>query len=528
MAAVDSVAIGFLHAWVSPQHEAAAAAAVRSAMPDVYITTSAEVLPQIKEFERFSTTVVNAYVGPVVSRYLARLAGRLADAGYVGPLFVILSHGGIAPLEEARRLAVGTALSGPAGGVAAAVALAAEGMGQNLVTFDMGGTSTDIALITDGEAALGRGRSVGGERIALESLDIVTLGAGGGSIGHIGPGGTLQVGPRSAGAVPGPAAYGTGGTEPTVTDANLVLGYLDAGNFLGGARKLDRAAADRAVDGLASSLGIDRLACAAGILALVNARMADGVRLATVRRGVDPRGATLLAFGGAAGLHASAVARELGLRRAAVPLFAAGLSAWGMLHTDLRYELARSVVSPTGLPADAAIRDLFAALEAEGRTRMAQWHSGPLIARRSADMRYGEQVFEIAVPLETMDWESAGLGERLRAAFHARHRTLFTYHLPEEEVVMVNARVAVVGALDRSTAAAPVAPAAAAAGERQIVLAGIAQAVPVHRFEALAPEAHLSGPAIVESATTTVLLQAGDTARMDARGWLELTLPALI
>ncbi len=525
---VESVAIGFLHAWVAPQHEAQAAAAVRAAMPEAYVTTSAEVLPQIKEFERFSTTVVNAYVGPVVSRYLARLAGRLADAGYAGPLFVILSHGGIAPVEEARRLAVGTALSGPAGGVAAAVALAAQGMGQELVTFDMGGTSTDIALITEGEAALGRGRSVGGERIALESLDIVTLGAGGGSIGHIGPGGTLQVGPRSAGAVPGPAAYGAGGTEPTVTDANLVLGYLDAGNFLGGARKLDRAAADRAVDGLASSLGIDRLACAAGILALVNARMADGVRLATVRRGVDPRGATLLAFGGAAGLHASAVARELGLRRAAVPLFAAGLSAWGMLHTDLRYELARSVVSPTGLPADAAIRDLFAALEAEGRTRMAQWHSGPLIARRSADMRYGEQVFEIAVPLETMDWESAGLGERLRAAFHARHRALFTYHLPEEEVVMVNARVAVVGALDRSTAAAPVAPAAAAAGERQIVLAGIAQAVPVHRFEALAPEAHLSGPAIVESATTTVLLQAGDTARMDARGWLELTLPALI
>ena len=525
---VESVAIGFLHAWVAPQHEAQAAAAVRAAMPEAYVTTSAEVLPQIKEFERFSTTVVNAYVGPVVSRYLARLAGRLADAGYAGPLFVILSHGGIAPVEEARRLAVGTALSGPAGGVAAAVALAAQGMGQELVTFDMGGTSTDIALITEGEAALGRGRSVGGERIALESLDIVTLGAGGGSIGHIGPGGTLQVGPRSAGAVPGPAAYGAGGTEPTVTDANLVLGYLDAGNFLGGARKLDRAAADRAVDGLASSLGIDRLACAAGILALVNARMADGVRLATVRRGVDPRGATLLAFGGAAGLHASAVARELGLRRAAVPLFAAGLSAWGMLHTDLRYELARSVVSPTGLPADAAIRDLFAALEAEGRTRMAQWHSGPLIARRSADMRYGEQVFEIAVPLETMDWESAGLGERLRAAFHARHRALFTYHLPEEEVVMVNARVAVVGALDRSTAAAPAAPAAAAAGERQIVLAGMAQAVPVHRFEALAPEAHLSGPAIVESATTTVLLQSGDTARMDARGWLELTLPALI
>jgi len=525
MAAVDSVAIGFLHAWVSPQHEAAAAAAVRAAMPDVYVTTSAEVLPQIKEFERFSTTVVNAYVGPVVSRYLARLAGRLADAGYVGPLFVILSHGGIAPLEEARRLAVGTALSGPAGGVAAAVALAAEGMGQNLVTFDMGGTSTDIALITDGEAALGRGRSVGGERIALESLDIVTLGAGGGSIGHIGPGGTLQVGPRSAGAVPGPAAYGTGGTEPTVTDANLVLGYLDATNFLGGARHLDRAAAERAVDGLAAKLGIGRLACAAGILALVNARMADGVRLATVRRGVDPRGATLLAFGGAAGLHASAVARELGLRRAAVPIFAAGLSAWGMLHTDLRYELSRSVISPTGLPEGTTLRDLFAELEADGRARMAQWHRGQLVARRSADMRYGEQVFEIAVPLETIDWESPDLTERLRAAFHARHRTLFTYDLPEEEVVMVNARVAVVGTLDRGAAAASAVPAALVPGQRRIVLDGNDQKVPVHRFDALEQGTDIVGPAIVESATTTVLLQPGDHARMDRRGWLEIFLP---
>jgi N-methylhydantoinase A len=525
MAAVDSVAIGFLHAWVSPQHEAAAAAAVRAAMPDVYVTTSAEVLPQIKEFERFSTTVVNAYVGPVVSRYLARLAGRLADAGYVGPLFVILSHGGIAPLEEARRLAVGTALSGPAGGVAAAVALAAEGMGQNLVTFDMGGTSTDIALITDGEAALGRGRSVGGERIALESLDIVTLGAGGGSIGHIGPGGTLQVGPRSAGAVPGPAAYGTGGTEPTVTDANLVLGYLDATNFLGGARHLDRAAAERAVDGLAAKLGIGRLACAAGILALVNARMADGVRLATVRRGVDPRGATLLAFGGAAGLHASAVARELGLRRAAVPIFAAGLSAWGMLHTDLRYELSRSVISPTGLPEGTTLRDLFAELEADGRARMAQWHRGQLVARRSADMRYGEQVFEIAVPLETIDWESPDLTERLRAAFHARHRTLFTYDLPEEEVVMVNARVAVVGTLDRGAAAASAVPAALVPGQRRIVLDGNDQKVPVHRFGALEQGTDIVGPAIVESATTTVLLQPGDHARMDRRGWLEIFLP---
>jgi len=523
---VDGVAICFLHSWTAPQHEHAAAEAVRAALPGAYVTCSADVLPQIKEFERFSTAAVNAYVGPVVSRYLARLAGRLEQAGYAGPLFVILSHGGIAPVEEAQRLAVGTALSGPAGGVAAAVALARQGLGQELVTFDMGGTSTDIALVTGGEAALGRGRTVGGERIALESLDIVTLGAGGGSIAHLGAGGTMQVGPRSAGAVPGPAAYGTGGTEPTVTDANLVMGYLDAANFLGGARKLDLAAAERAVDALAATLGISRLDCAAGILALVNARMADGVRLATVRRGVDPRGATLLAFGGAAGLHASAVARELGLARAAVPIFAAGLSAWGMLHTDLRYELARSVIAAGGLPDDATLRDSFAALEAEGRARMAQWWDGPLAARRSADMRYGEQVFEIAVPLDDMDWEAPGLADRLRAAFHARHRALFTYDLPQEEVVLVNARCAVIGALPQADRAARHAGIATPAGTRRIVLGGAAAEVPVHRFEALAPEARIAGPAIVESATTTVLLQPGDAARMDGRGWLEIALPA--
>jgi N-methylhydantoinase A len=523
---VEGVAIGFLHAWAAPRHEHAAADAVQAAMPGAFVTCSADVLPQIKEFERFSTTAVNAYVGPVVSRYLGRLAGRLEEAGYRGPLFVILSHGGVAPIGEAARLAVGTALSGPAGGVAAAVALAAQGLGHDLVTFDMGGTSTDIALVTQGEAALGRGRVVGGERIALESLDIVTLGAGGGSIAHLGPGGTLQVGPRSAGAVPGPACYGLGGTEPTVTDANLVLGYLDPDNFLGGARRLDLPAAQRAVAGLAERLGITPEACASGIHDLVNARMADGVRLATVRRGVDPRDFALLSFGGAAGLHATAVARELGLRRAAVPLFAAGLSAWGMLHTDLRYELARSAVTPTGMPEDAALHALFDGLEAEGRARMAGWHGGEVAARRSADMRYGEQVFEIAVPLEGIAWNGPDLGGRIRAAFHARHRALFTYDLPEEEVVLVNARVAVVGVLPRHAAAqGGESGAAPAAGERRILLGGAMATVPVWRFEALAPGQAIAGPAIVESDTTTVLLRPGDAARMEARGWLEIAVP---
>lgn len=529
-ARVEAVAVCFLHAWRDPAHERRAGEAVAKALPGVYVTLSSDVLPQIKEFERFSTAAVNAYVGPVVARYLTRLRARLGEAGYAGPVFVTLSHGGVAPVEEAARLAAGTALSGPAGGVAAGVALAARGLGANLVTFDVGGTSTDIALVTEGEAALGRGRIVGGERIALESLDIVTLGAGGGSIAHVGPGGTLQVGPQSAGAVPGPVCYGQGGTEPTLTDANLLLGYLDPANFLGGRRKLDMAAAERAFAALGARLGLDAMQAAAGTHRLANVRMADGIRVATVRRGVDPRDYALLGFGGAAGLHATAVARELGIRRVAVPLFAAGLSAWGMLHTDLRYEVARSEADAAGgVPSDEALRAAFAALEAEGRARVAAWFGGQVETRRAADMRYGEQVFEIAVPLDGLDWDSPGLADRVREAFHRRHEALFTYALRGEEVVLVNARVAVVGRLppmparEVPAAATPAAPTA----QRRILLAdGAAADAPVFDFAALAPDQRADGPAIVESDTTTVLLLPGDAARMDARGWLEVEVPA--
>jgi len=516
-AEVESVAICFLHSWAAPKHEHAASEAVRAALPGVFVTCSADVLPQIKEFERFSTTAVNAYVGPIVSRYLTRLEARLRAAGYVQPVFVILSHGGMAPIAEAARLAVGTALSGPAGGVAAAVALAQRGMGQQLVTLDMGGTSTDIALIQEGAATLGRGREVGGERIALDSLDIITLGAGGGSIAHLGAGGTLEVGPRSAGARPGPACYGLGGTEPTVTDANLALGYLDATRFLGGARLLDVAAAQRAIATLAGKLSITPEATALGVHRLVNARMADGVRVATVRRGVDPRGATLLAFGGAAGLHASAVARDLGMARIAIPLFAAGLSAWGMLQTELRHEIARSVVSATAMPEDAALAMLFEGLEAEARHQLGQWFTGEVRSHRSADLRYGEQVFEITVKLDGV----APTREGLRAAFHARHRALFTYDLPEEEVVLVTARAAAAGILPPL----PRVPSGAskpgeALGTRGALLETGWTEMPVLDFGALAAGQAVIGPAIIESATTTILLLPGDHARMEAGGWL--------
>ncbi|HEY4175166.1 MAG TPA: hydantoinase/oxoprolinase family protein, partial [Rhodopila sp.] len=445
---VQAVAICFLHAWRNPVHEQQAAAAVRERLPDVYVTTSADVLPQIKEFERFSTTVANAAVGPVIQNYLGRLQSRLREAGYDGELLVILSHGGVASVEEATRLAAGTALSGPAGGVAASVALSRDGLAGNIIGFDMGGTSTDIAVVRDGQPTLSGDKAVAGARIALPSLDIVTLGAGGGSIGKLDRSGLLAVGPESAGAMPGPACYAQGGSGATVTDANLVLGYLDPGNFLGGRRSLDLKAATEVVGRLAAALGIETEQAAAGIYRVVNSRMADGVRVATVRRGVDPRGYTLLAFGGAAGLHVTAVAAELGIGRVAVPVAASVLSAWGMLNTDLRVELSRSQGQSGGIDV-GALKSAFAAMEAEGRSRLG-WFDGTVTLHRSADMRYGEQVFEIPVPLDGVDWDDPALPAILAARFHAAHERLYTYALRDQEAVLVNANVSAIGRLPQA------------------------------------------------------------------------------
>jgi len=519
---VQAVAVCFLHAWRNPAHEQAAADAVRARLQQAYVTASSDVLPQIKEFERFSTTVANAAVGPVIENYLDRLQVRLGEAGYGGELLVMLSHGGVASVGEAIRLAAGTALSGPAGGVAAAVALARAGVARDLIAFDMGGTSTDIALVRGGEPTLSDGKTVANARIALPGLDIVTLGAGGGSIGRIDRAGLLAVGPDSAGANPGPACYGQGGTAATVTDANLVLGYLDPENFLAGRRRLDVAAAADAVQRVADGLHLSVSAAAFGIHRLVNTRMADGVRVATVRRGVDPRGYTLLAFGGAAGLHVSAVAAELGIGRVVVPVAASVLSAWGMLNTDLRIELMRSQSQTHGIDV-AALREAFAGMEREGRARLA-WFDGAVTVRRSADMRYGEQVFEIAVALDGLDWEAPeDLAGRIEAAFHRAHEALYTYASPDQDVVLVNARASVTGRLPAAAGGATVAAPEPASpkGRRRAWLGGWTE-LPVFDFAALGADQTLAGPAIVESDTTTVLLRAGDAARFDARGWLDM------
>jgi N-methylhydantoinase A len=526
---VESVAVCYLHAWSDARHERETAEALARALPDAYVSLSSAVLPQIKEFERASTTIINAYVGPVLSRYLARLETRLAEAGYRGPTLIIQSHGGVAPIAEAGRLAAGAVLSGPAGGAAGSVYAARLIAEPNLIPFDMGGTSTDICLVVDGQAALVMDRKIAGHRIALSSLDIASIGAGGGSIARVDAGGILHVGPESAGAVPGPACYSQGGRAATVTDANLVLGYLDPDNFLGGARRLDPGLAERAVDRVAAALGIDRLAAAHGIHRVINTNMAEGVRLVSVRRGVDPRRFALFAFGGAAGLHATDIARQLGLARVIVPRVASVLSAWGMLATDLRFELSRTHIGDARALDGAAVKQLFEEMEAEGLARLRAGFAGPARAARAVDMRYGEQVFEITVPLDDVDWSVADPLPQIVERFHRRHEALYTYSMPDQEAVLVNARVAVSGILEElpQEPHLPAAPPSPPQGERRIYLDDWISA-PVYAFDRLAPAQTIMGPAIIESPTTTVLLRPGDRATVTPQGWLDIAMPSAV
>jgi N-methylhydantoinase A len=520
-----SVALCFLHAYRNPAHEIAAAERLAGDAPELSLSRSSDVLPQIKEYERVSTTVVNAYVGPIVRNYLGHLQRRLIETGFTGGLFIVLSHGGIAPVEEAARLAAATVLSGPAGGVSGA-RRCAELLGvPDLVAFDMGGTSTDISLIASGEATLSGSGELAGQRIALRSLDIASIAAGGGSIASIDTGGIFRVGPESAGAVPGPACYGQGGTAAAVTDASVVLGYLDPGVFMGGQRRLDEAAAEVAVDRLGEALKLSRVETAAGIHRLVNLKMADGIRLMTLRRGVDPRRFALLGFGGAAGLHVTEVARELEIKRVIIPATASVLSAWGMLTSDLRYEISHTHFE-TGTRSSAdEVRAMYAQLEREATAHLRAWFNGPLTVQRAAEMRYGEQIFEIDVPLDDVDWNAPSLVRDIEDRFHRRHEELYTYASRDDDVVFVNARVAVVGAVPRVDQ--PVLPAATMPcwprSHRQAYF-GRWREVAVFAFDDLAPGHVIEGPAIVEAETTTVVFHDGDRLIVNSLGWLDIQL----
>jgi N-methylhydantoinase A len=520
-----SVAVCFLHSYRNGAHEIAVREKLARDLPGVGVSLSSDVLPQIKEYERVSTTVVNAYVGTVVKSYLERLEQRLIEAGLKGSLFIILSHGGMAPVEEAARLAAATVLSGPAGGISGCRRCAEILKIPDLVAFDMGGTSTDISLVADGRVTLSADGGLAGERIALRSLDIASLAAGGGSIASVASNGIFRVGPESAGAAPGPAAYGQGGQAATVTDANVVLGYLDAKAFMGGKRPLDVAAAEAAVDRVASALNISRIEAAFGIFRLVNLKMADGIRLMTVRRGVDPRRFALLSFGGAAGLHAAELARELDIARIIVPTTASVLSAWGMLTSDLRYEQSRTHFESGARTTAAEIRDMFSELEARAVARLKRWFNGEIAVERSAEMRYGEQIFEIDVPLDSIDLASPSLISDIEARFHLRHEELYTYASRDQEVVFVNARVAAIGKVfvPEPEASVVASGTTCAPRSRRNAYFGAWREVDVFALDDLNPGATLHGPAIIEAETTTVVINEGDRLQVNALGWLDIS-----
>ena len=523
-AGVGAVAVCYLHSYRDPRHERETRKLLARLLPDAYVSLSSDVLAQIKEYERFCTTTVNAYVGPVLARYLGSLGSRLQKAGYRGDVLIMQSHGGVATIADSVRLAAGAVLSGPAGGIAGsrhAARLLGEG---NLITFDMGGTSTDIALLEDGEPHLTGDKAVGASRVALPSIDIHTLGAGGGSIARVDAGGILHVGPESAGAAPGPACYGRGGTAATVTDANLVLGLLDPAGFLGGRARLEPRAATVAVEAVARRLGLDVMAAAEGIHRVVNTNMAEGIRLVSVRRGADPRRFALLSFGGAAGLHITEVARMLEIGRVVVPRVASVLSAWGMLATDLRYEFVRTHVGEAGQVGAARLRRLFANMETEGRRRLGKTFTGQIDVRRSVDMRYGEQTFEIQVSLDGVDMAAKNLMDQVVERFHRRHEELYTYSAPGQDVVLVNARAAVIGRLPALPAEPERRAAVSAAPRSRRVYLGRWMEIPVHDMDGLAEGQEVKGPAIFESATTTVLIRARERALVTRQGWLDIRL----
>ena len=520
---VTSVAVCYLHAYKEPKHEQETKKILEAKLPGVSVSISSEVFPEIKEYERVSTTIVNAYVRPIVENYLNRLEERLKNAGYKGSVLIILSHGGVAPIEEAIRLSAATVLSGPAGGVAGSKYGASLIGAGDLVPFDMGGTSTDISMIVNGEPALSSTRGIAGQRIALQSLDIVSIASGGGSIARVDAGGILRVGPESAGALPGPACYGKGGTEVAVTDASVVLGFLDPGNFLGGRETLDVAAAEAALSRLANQLSVEPAEAAEGVHKVINTQMAEGIRLVSVRRGVDPRKFALLSFGGAAGIHITEIARQLEVQRVIIPRTAAVLSAWGMLATDLRYEVSRTHIGDTGSLKAGDVREVFSEMELEGRSRLKEAFDGDVSISRSADMRYGEQIYEVDVSLDGVEFSDDDLMKSISDRFHKRHEELFTYSLPDQDAVLVNGRLAAIGALP-DLPQEPKTEARAASGHRttrKIFLAGWVDA-PVFDLEELIPSQKIEGPAIIESSTTTVVLRSDDKAEVTDNLWLNI------
>jgi N-methylhydantoinase A len=506
----EAIAVTLLHAYANPEHEIRIAEAITQAMPGIPLSLSHRICPEVREFERTSTTVLNAMLVPVIQRYLTNLQRSMSDIGLTAPIYLVQSNGGAALPETAAEQPARLLLSGPSGGALAGEVLSKALNEPNLIGVDMGGTSYDVSLVVDGAVRQIAEGEVDGCPVRLPMVEIRTIGAGGGSIARVEDGGRLRVGPDSAGAEPGPVCYGRGGLAPTVTDANLVLGRIDPGFFLGGGMKLDLEGARAAVqDKVAAPLGLDIDEAAEGIVRVAVSAMAAAIRLSLFEKGLDPRDFALVSFGGAGGLHACDTVTELGATRVIFPRDPGTLSAWGMLSSDLVHDLARSklmLADESAIPALVEIaKSLFdqgtAALDADGVTR--ELRALPL----SLDLRYPGQGYEIAVPL-TDAGSVAKSAELFHQAHHAQYAHSETHVIPE----IVTVRCAATGRLakprprpfDTSGTGGP-------KGTRSIAAEGSRVDMPVYDRDSLAPGARVSGPAIVEEAHSTLYLPPGWT-----------------
>ena len=528
---VEAVAVCFLHSYVNPEHERIAGDMIRAAMPRAYVSLSHEILREYREFERMSTTVVNAYIGPKVGGYVKELEASLGDIGFRGALSIMRSNGGVMTPEIATARPAAMMESGPVGGIIASAQVGCALGFRNVISFDMGGTTAKASLVREGEPTMAPGYHVGGyasgHPVMLPMIDVVEVGAGGGSIAWLDDVGALKVGPQSAGADPGPICYRGGGFEPTITDANVVLGRLDPDNFLGGEMKLDADAAQRGIDEkIVGPLKMDAIAAAEAIVEIAIAKMSLAVREVSVAKGYDPRDFALVASGGAGPLHVVAIARELYIPKVVVPLFPSHFSALGMLLADERHDFIRTFYCDLATVDVAALLKIHHEMVAQASATLR--HAAQAQRQIHLDLRYVGQEFTLQVPVSV---EAIASGDRagIRAAFDALYEHRYAHHSPDEPVEMVNIRLALIGKRPK-----PVFPRLAARGgakparTRAVYLAEARKALPcpVYQRETLGAGDEIAGPALIQEHGTTTVLFAQDTLTVAPSGELIITVGA--
>lgn len=523
---VESIAVSFLFSFLNPQHELQVAELLDEEFPDAYVSLSTQVLPQLRAYERHSTTVLNAYVGPILARYLGHLTERLETAGFAGRVLIMQSNGGVMAPETAARFACRTLLSGPAGGPVAAIFYGERASRQDLITMDMGGTSFDVSLVKGGEVSFTTAGEVGGYATAFPVLDIRTVGAGGGSIAWVDDGGVLHVGPQSAGAAPGPICYGRGGEAPTVTDADLVLGYLGVEDFLGGEFPLKLDGALKGIqERIAKPLGVDVVAAAEGIHRIVNGTMADAIRLVSIAQGYDPRQSTLVVAGGAGAVHAAAIAAELGIRSLLVPREASVFCAAGMLLSDLRHDYVRTFSGELSTISRKKVEELYEEMAAEALRTLAEegMERNHASLSYAVDLKYVGQFHEVTIPFPSLSENFTPLQE----SFDAQHRKLYGYNLPGQPVEALHWRLTAIGRTERPQFARVASATTAKPARkkiRDVIFDGRKVATDVYEGSRLNSGARIEGPAIIEEPTTTIVIPPECCLAVNEFGDYELSL----